>query len=105
MSGTAINPEKETALPISIRSLITKLVGLKKNWKKTKESKDDNITRIMFMIKSLKVKLYNLKTFKNSTGIKRINVDTQNKIMNQNKPWAFHVVTDFSTIPIDSSRI
>ena len=55
MSGIAINPEKETALPISIRSLITKFVGLKKNWKKTKESKDDNITRIMFMIKSLKV--------------------------------------------------
>ena len=52
-NGIAINPENDTALPISIRLDITRLEGFKKNWKKTREITLVNITAIIFIIKSL----------------------------------------------------
>ena len=48
-----MNPENDTALPISIRLDITRLEGFKKNWKKTREITLVNITAIIFIIKSL----------------------------------------------------
>ena len=55
--GIDINPEKETAFPISIKSLKIRLEGFKRNWKKTNENKDIKITEIIFTIRSLKVRL------------------------------------------------
>ena len=104
INGIAIKPEKETALPISITSFIIKLDGFKKNWKKINEIREVKITKIMLIIKSLNVRLCILYILKNSTGTNKTNKATQNKIKNQNKPCAFQVVTDFSTIPTDSSK-
>ena len=56
-SGIAINPEKETALPISMTSLRIKLDGFNKNWKKMSDKRDVKITSIIFTIKSLNVEL------------------------------------------------
>ena len=104
INGIDINPEKDTAFPISIKSSRIKLEGFSKNWKKTKVKRDINITEIIFTIRSWKVKLYILKIFKNSTGMNNTKSDRQNNIKNQNSPCAFQVVTDLSTIPIDSRR-
>ena len=57
INGTVIKPEKETALPISIMSLIIKLDGFKKNWKIINVLREVRITKIMFIIKSLNVRL------------------------------------------------
>ena len=56
------------------------------------------------IIKSLNVRLCILYIFKNSTGTNKTNNETQNRIKNQNKPCAFQVMIDFSTIPTDSSK-
>ena len=58
----------------------------------------------MLIIKSLNVRLCILYIFKNSIGTNKTNNETQNRIKNQNKPCAFQVMTDFSTIPTDSSK-
>ena len=55
--GIAMNPEKETAFPMSMMSLIIKLDGFKKNWKKINVISEVKITKIILIIKSLKVKL------------------------------------------------
>ena len=57
ISGIAIKPEKEIAFPILTRSFNIKFDGFKKNWKNTSEIKEVNITKIIFTIRSLKVKL------------------------------------------------
>ena len=57
ISGIAIKPEKDTALPMSTMSFNIKFDGFKKNWKNTSEINEVNITKIMFTIKSLKVRL------------------------------------------------
>ncbi len=57
ISGIAMNPEKETAFPMSMMSLIIKLDGFIKNWKKTKVMSDVKITKIILIIRSLKVRL------------------------------------------------
>ena len=58
----------------------------------------------MFETKSLNCELYNLNTFKNSTGIKSKNIDKKNKIRNQNIPCPFHDIIFESTRPVDSSK-
>ena len=55
--GIAINPEKETAFPMSIISLIIKFDGFNKNWKKINVTREVKITKTILIIKSLKVKL------------------------------------------------
>ena len=57
INGIAIKPENETAFPISTRSFNIEFDGFKKNWKNTSEIKEVNITKIIFTIRSLKVKL------------------------------------------------
>ena len=57
INGIEIKPEKETALPMSMMSLIIKLDGFNKNRKKINVIREVKITKIMFIIKSLKVKL------------------------------------------------
>jgi hypothetical protein len=39
---------------------------------------------------------------RNSTGINKIKIATQNSIKNQNRPCAFHVIVLLSTRPVDS---
>ena len=53
INGTVINPEKETAFPRSIISLIIWFDGLKKNWKNTKKDNEVKITKITLVNKSL----------------------------------------------------
>ena len=57
INGIAINPEKDTAFPISIMSTNIRFVGFRKNWKKTSDTKEINITKIIFTIRSLKLEL------------------------------------------------
>ena len=87
---------------MSTKSFNTKFDGFKKNWKNTREIKDVKITKIMFTIKSLKVRLKILNIFRNSIGINKINKDKQKRIRNQKRPWAFQVITDLVTKPSDS---
>ena len=56
-NGSAINPENDIALPISIMSEIMLLLGVRKNWKTIRNNKDVNIINTIFKIKSLKVEL------------------------------------------------
>ena len=86
------------------RSMMIKLEGFRKNWKKISDKREVKITITIFIIKSLKTKLYILNTFKNSMGTNKTNNAIQNRIKNQNKPWAFHVITDLWTSPTDSSK-
>ena len=51
--GIAIKPEKETAFPRSIISLIIWFEGLKKNWKITRKDSEVKITKITLVNKSL----------------------------------------------------
>ena len=102
--GTAIKPENETALPISITSLTIFDSGSIKNWKKIRKKREVNIAIIIFVMRSRNEELYILKIFKNSTGINKTKSDTQKRIKNQNNPCAFHVITCCSIIPIDSIR-
>ena len=53
INGTVINPEKETAFPRSIISLIIWFDGLRKNWKNTKKDSEVKITKITLVNKSL----------------------------------------------------
>ena len=45
-----MNPEKETAFPMSMMSLIIKLDGFKKNWKKINVISEVKITKIIFLV-------------------------------------------------------
>ena len=53
INGTVIKPEKETAFPRSIISLIIWFEGLKKNWKITRKDSEVKITKITLVNKSL----------------------------------------------------
>ena len=100
-----MNPEKDIAFPISTTSFVTELIGLRKNWKTIRNKSDIDIAIIIFIIKSLNDKLYNLNIFKNSIGMNNIKIEAQKSIKNQNKPWAFQVIIFLSIIPTDSIKI
>ena len=102
IKGIAINPENEIALPMLTRSMMIRLEGFRKNWKKISDKREVKITITIFIIKSLKTRLYILNTFKNSMGTNKTNNAIQNRIKNQNKPCAFHVIVFLSTRPVDS---
>ena len=100
-----MNPEKDIAFPISTTSFVTELIGLRKNWKTIRNKSDIDIAIIIFIIKSLNDKLYNLNVFKNSIGMNNIKIEALRSIKNQNKPWAFQVIIFLSIRPIDSIKI
>lgn len=103
--GTVINPEKDIAFPISTTSFVTELIGLRKNWKTIRNKSDIDIAIIIFIIKSLNDKLYNLNIFKNSIGMNNIKIEALKSIKNQNKPWALQVIIFLSIRPTDSIKI
>ena len=102
--GTEIKPEKETALPIEEISFKIRVSRLIEYWNKIRKNKEIKIEYIIFIIKSLKLELYTLNTFKNSTGINKIKIDVKNNIKNQNKPCPVHEIIFLSVPPIDSSN-
>ncbi len=57
IKGIDINPENDTALPMSVRSVMIGLVGSKENWKKMSDKREVKITVMILIIKSLKVRL------------------------------------------------
>ena len=103
-NGIVMNPEKEIAFPISIKSKIIWFVGFKENWNTTKKTNEISITEIIFIKRSLNDVFCILNSLRNSIGINKINKEPKKSIKNQNNPCPFQAMIFCSTKPNDSKN-